>query len=91
MGPRKSLAGAQTMVTSESDEDAELFDTECLKLMDEYFYGVRIFPGQDPGHVYVGYVTTQYHFHSNAFSQAKVRRVTIAGIDEFDTEVERYI
>jgi len=88
MGPRKSVAGAQ-IIMADNDEDAELFDMECLKLMDEYFYGVRIFPGQDPGHVYVGYVTTQYHIHSTAFSQEKVRKVTIAGIDEFDSEVEK--
>ncbi len=29
----------------------EVYDTECLKLINEYFYGVRIFPGQDPTHV----------------------------------------
>ncbi len=78
------------MLSPEEDED-EPFDAECLKLMSEYFYGVRIFPGQDPGHVYVGWVTTQYHFHSTAFSQAKVRQVTISGIDEFDSEIEKYV
>jgi len=90
MGHRKSVAAPQMMV-SEEDDEAEFFDAECLKLMNEFFYGVRIFPGQDPGHVYVGWVTTQYHFHSTAFSQAKVRRVTISGIDEFDSEVEKYV
>lgn len=29
----------------------EVYDAECLKLMNEYFYGVRIYPGQDPTHV----------------------------------------
>jgi hypothetical protein len=28
----------------------EVYDSECLKLINEYFYGVRIFPGQDPTH-----------------------------------------
>lgn len=29
----------------------EVFDAECLRMINEYFYGVRIFPGQDPTHV----------------------------------------
>lgn len=28
----------------------EVYDGECLKLINEYFYGVRIYPGQDPTH-----------------------------------------
>lgn len=28
----------------------EVYDAECLKLINEYFYGVRIYPGQDPTH-----------------------------------------
>lgn len=28
----------------------EVYDSECLKLINEYFYGVRIYPGQDPTH-----------------------------------------
>ncbi|PSN30490.1 Ryanodine receptor [Blattella germanica] len=55
----------------------EIFDIECLKLINEYFYGVRIFPGQDPTHVYVGWVTTQFHFFSNEFNQKSVRKTTL--------------
>lgn len=29
----------------------EVFDAECLRMINEYFYGVRINPGQDPTHV----------------------------------------
>ncbi|GLG95824.1 Ryanodine receptor [Gryllus bimaculatus] len=61
----------------------EMFDAECLKLINEYFYGVRIFPGQDPTHVYVGWVTTQYHLHSQAFSQANVRRASVEVTDDY--------
>jgi hypothetical protein len=28
----------------------EVYDSDCLKLINEYFYGVRIYPGQDPTH-----------------------------------------
>lgn len=75
--------------SGEEDEDGELYDAECLNLINEYFYGVRIFPGQDPSHVYVGWVTTQYHCHSRGFNVSKIRRCTITGVDEYDSEVER--
>ena len=45
--------------------------------MNEYVYGVRIFPGQDPAHVYIGWVTTIYHIHDSAFDQTKVRSVIV--------------
>ncbi|XP_069964753.1 ryanodine receptor isoform X21 [Bactrocera oleae] len=67
----------------------ELFDTECLKLINEYFYGVRIFPGQDPTHVYVGWVTTQYHLHSKEFNKSKVRCVSVVIEDEYEVIRDR--
>ncbi|XP_069698288.1 ryanodine receptor isoform X7 [Periplaneta americana] len=66
----------------------EIFDVECLKLINEYFYGVRIFPGQDPTHVYVGWVTTQYHFFSNEFNQSSVRKASVTIVDDHDRIVE---
>lgn len=69
--------GAGTSGATEELREDELFDGECLKLMNEYFYGVRIFPGQDPAHVYIGWVTTQYHIHDTAFDQSKVRSVIV--------------
>jgi len=68
----------------EAGGQQELFDAECLKLINEYFYGVRIFPGQDPTHVYVGWVTTQYHYFSNEFNQTKVRKSSVTVVDSYD-------
>lgn len=62
----------------------EVFDAECLKLINEYFYGIRIFPGQDPTHVYCGWVTTQYHLHSKTFNQDKVRRGAVIIEDDYE-------
>ncbi|KAJ8665342.1 hypothetical protein QAD02_007004, partial [Eretmocerus hayati] len=62
----------------------EIFDADCLKLMNEYFYGVRIFPGQDPTHVYVGWVTSQYHLHTKDFNLSKVRKVSVEVVDDYD-------
>lgn len=67
----------------------EIYDAECLKLINEYFYGVRIYPGQDPTHVYVGWVTTQYHLHSKEFSRDKVRRVSVFLEDEYEQPIDR--
>uniref|UniRef100_A0A915DIR8 B30.2/SPRY domain-containing protein n=1 Tax=Ditylenchus dipsaci TaxID=166011 RepID=A0A915DIR8_9BILA len=36
--------------------------------VDEYYYGVRIFPGQDPANVFVGWVTPQFHSYSQSFN-----------------------
>ena len=67
-----------SIISHQGNEDRrDLFDAECLKLINEYFYGVRIFPGQDPAHVYIGWVTTQYHIHDTAFDQSKVRSVIV--------------
>nr|CAD7424343.1 unnamed protein product [Timema monikensis] len=66
----------------------EIFDAECLKLINEYFYGVRIFPGQDPTHVYVGWVTTQYHLHSKDFNQSRVRKGSVVITDDYDRVID---
>lgn len=67
----------------------EIYDAECLKLINEYFYGVRIFPGQDPTHVYVGWVTTQYHLHSKDFNQSRVRKATVHIMDDYGRVTDR--
>ncbi|XP_063919785.1 ryanodine receptor isoform X1 [Zophobas morio] len=77
----------QLSVPHTSDVEAvgdELYDGECLKLINEYFYGVRIYPGQDPTHVYIGWVTTQYHLHTKDFNQKQVRTSSIIITDEYE-------
>lgn len=69
----------------------EIFDPECMKLMNEYFYGVRIFPGQDPTHVYIGWVTSQYHLHTKDFNLSRVRKSSVAIMDDYDRLVEQYV
>lgn len=67
----------------------EIFDPDCLKLMNEYFYGVRVFPGQDPTHVYVGWVTSQYHQHTKDFNPSRVRKASVVIVDDYDRPVEQ--
>ena len=52
-----------------------------MDVIDEYYYGVRIFPGQDPLQVYVGWVTPQYRSHSDLFDMKSVRNVIITTAD----------
>ena len=64
-------------------------DSAALEMINEYFYGVRVFPGQDPNVVYVGWVTTQYHIHSTDFTQDMVRTVAIQQLDNYGRIAQR--
>jgi ryanodine receptor 2 len=86
----KAMSGSMSTSKIETIGN-EVYDAECLKLINEYFYGVRIFPGQDPTHVYVGWVTTQYHLHSTDFNQTKVRKGSIFINDDMGRIIERYL
>ncbi|XP_076849219.1 ryanodine receptor 3 isoform X1 [Brachyhypopomus gauderio] len=48
----------------------------------KYFHSVRVFAGQDPASVWVGWVTPDYHYYSKNFSLDKVRTVTVTLGDE---------
>ncbi|KAJ7424709.1 hypothetical protein BTVI_05383 [Pitangus sulphuratus] len=47
-----------------------------------YFYSLRIFAGQDPSSVWVGWVTPDYHFYSENFDINKNCTVTVTLGDE---------
>ncbi|BFZ07812.1 hypothetical protein BsWGS_10847 [Bradybaena similaris] len=49
--------------------------------MDEYYYAVRVFPGQDPANIYVGWVTPGFHYFENTFDIKSVRHVVISTLD----------
>uniref|UniRef100_A0A3B4H593 Ryanodine receptor 3 n=1 Tax=Pundamilia nyererei TaxID=303518 RepID=A0A3B4H593_9CICH len=48
----------------------------------QYYHSVRVFAGQDPACVWVGWVTPDYHYHSNNFNLSKNRTVTVTLGDE---------
>lgn len=51
---RKGGGGGGAEAAAPRDEppaEGDVYDAECLDLINEYFFGVRIFPGQDPSHV----------------------------------------
>nr|XP_026484093.1 ryanodine receptor isoform X5 [Vanessa tameamea] len=85
---RKQMTTGALSAAATETVGNEIFDSDCLKLINEYFYGVRIFPGQDPTHVYIGWVTTQYHLHSKDFNQNKVTKSSVIITDDYDRVIE---
>ncbi|XP_050357860.1 ryanodine receptor isoform X7 [Nymphalis io] len=85
---RKQMTTGALSAAATETVGNEIFDADCLKLINEYFYGVRIFPGQDPTHVYIGWVTTQYHLHSKDFNQNKVTKSSVIITDDYDRVIE---
>ena len=76
----KTGSDSSFMSTQESDADYHMLEAS-LGVIDEYYYGVRIFPGQDPSHVYVGWVSPQFHEHSTEFDMKNVRNVVVCSLD----------
>ncbi|XP_052468031.1 ryanodine receptor 2 isoform X4 [Carassius gibelio] len=67
---------------SEEVLSEERDDCENLKQTSAYYYSVRIFPGQEPSSVWVGWVTSDFHQHDPAFELSTVRTVTVTLGDE---------
>ncbi|XP_028826293.1 ryanodine receptor 2 isoform X5 [Denticeps clupeoides] len=57
-------------------------DFEVLMQTSTYYYSVRIFPGQEPSRVWVGWVTSDFHQYDTAFDLGNVRTVTVTLGDE---------
>uniref|UniRef100_A0A7M4FE55 Ryanodine receptor 2 n=1 Tax=Crocodylus porosus TaxID=8502 RepID=A0A7M4FE55_CROPO len=47
-----------------------------------YYYSVRIFPGQEPANVWVGWITSDFHQYNTTFDLDRVRTVTVTLGDE---------
>lgn len=56
--------------------DLQQLDPMTLELIDEYYYGVRIFPGQEPSHVMCGWVTSHFK-HQNLSTLQDVQHTQI--------------
>uniref|UniRef100_A0A668AWW8 Uncharacterized protein n=1 Tax=Myripristis murdjan TaxID=586833 RepID=A0A668AWW8_9TELE len=62
---------------SKSQANGSLFSKNI-----RYYYSVRIFPGQEPSSVWVGWVTSDFHQYDPTFELHKVRTVTVTLGDE---------
>uniref|UniRef100_A0A3Q3KQK1 Ryanodine receptor 3 n=1 Tax=Mastacembelus armatus TaxID=205130 RepID=A0A3Q3KQK1_9TELE len=64
---------------------ADMLVDESLKLRSDintYCHSVRVFAGQDPASVWIGWVTPDYHYYSKNFSLVSTRTVTVTLGDE---------
>uniref|UniRef100_A0A8B9ER95 Ryanodine receptor 3 n=1 Tax=Anser cygnoides TaxID=8845 RepID=A0A8B9ER95_ANSCY len=61
---------------------SDIFITNLFFSSFQYFYSLRIFAGQDPSCVWVGWVTPDYHFYSENFDLNKNCTVTVTLGDE---------
>lgn len=68
------------------EDGSDYIDSSSLDLVDEYFYGVRIFPGQEPNHVYCGWVTTTYKQFGTSFDISRTRKVVFEGFEELSMQ-----
>ena len=60
----------EPVVFAESDSQYPIMESDDMELqaiidyVDEYYYGVRLFPGQDPSKVFVGWTSSRFHLVS---------------------------
>uniref|UniRef100_A0A8C1M1U5 Ryanodine receptor 1a (skeletal) n=1 Tax=Cyprinus carpio TaxID=7962 RepID=A0A8C1M1U5_CYPCA len=57
-------------------------DADIISNTTTYYYSVRVFAGQEPSGVWVGWVTPDYHQYDPHFDLSKVRNVTVTVGDD---------
>lgn len=57
----------------------------------QYYYSVRVFAGQEPSGVWVGWITPDYHQYDPHFDMSKVRNVTVTVGDDKGNIHDRYV
>jgi ryanodine receptor 2 len=92
MNRLKKKRDSQASYTSEMMEsESDFRELELnMDIIDEYYYGVRIFPGQDPSQIYIGWVTPQFHMYSSTFDMKKIRNVVVCSLDMDNQIKSRY-
>ncbi|MGH0130872.1 UNVERIFIED_CONTAM: hypothetical protein FKN15_018335 [Acipenser sinensis] len=89
-----TLHDSESKLHDESQKPKQRFPLKSQKQVDEtsrgpeygnitaYYYSVRVFGGQDPSSVWVGWVTPDYHYCSSTFELNRNRTVTVTLGDE---------
>uniref|UniRef100_A0A803SQK4 Ryanodine receptor 1 n=1 Tax=Anolis carolinensis TaxID=28377 RepID=A0A803SQK4_ANOCA len=86
-GPATTLLTPQPVVSTVPRLEEEVVpddrdDPEIIINTTTYYYSVRIFAGQEPTCVWVGWVTPDYHQYDMNFDLTKVRNVTVTMGDD---------
>uniref|UniRef100_A0A8C0DS81 Ryanodine receptor 2 n=1 Tax=Balaenoptera musculus TaxID=9771 RepID=A0A8C0DS81_BALMU len=82
---RKTKPDYSTSHSARLTEDVladERDDYDYLMQTSTYYYSVRIFPGQEPASVWVGWITSDFHQYDTGFDLDRVRTVTVTLGDE---------
>lgn len=59
--------------------------------MFQYYYSVRVLPGQEPFNVWVGWVTSNFHHHGATFDPDRVHTVTVTLGDDSGKVQDRLV
>lgn len=59
--------------------------------MFQYYYSVRVLPGQEPFNVWVGWVTSNFYQHDMSFDAERVQTVTVTLGDDSGKVQERLV
>ncbi|KAI6237110.1 hypothetical protein M3Y95_00230500 [Aphelenchoides besseyi] len=86
---RVSVAPTEITDGGQSMDDNTYAMTQFADQIDDYYYGVRIFAGQDPANVWIGWVTPQFHSHASNFNESEaVRKCRFAEMDHHGIPTE---
>ena len=69
------------MVSQDVSHAFLFFFAANIEEIDEYYYSVRIMPGQDPANFWVGWVTPSFHMYDCVFDMKKIRNVVVSTLD----------
>ncbi|KAM8837244.1 ryanodine receptor 2 isoform 8-T9 [Spinachia spinachia] len=79
---KADLSCATSARLSEEGMPDDRDEYEFLMRASTHYYSVRIFPGQEPSNVWVGWVTSDFHQYDPDFELHNVRTVTVTLGDE---------
>lgn len=83
---RESMGRGRDFSSDGSDQD--LSESDLIEMnawaehVHEFYYSVRIFPGQDPSQVYVGWMTPGFHSLEKTFDTKKTRHTVVSVLDQ---------
>lgn len=69
-GDGRKMTGTDDYGVADPESSYRFLESDDMELqaimdyVDEYYYGIRIFPGQDPSNVYIGWTTSRFHLSS---------------------------
>uniref|UniRef100_A0A3B3YY67 Ryanodine receptor 2b (cardiac) n=1 Tax=Poecilia mexicana TaxID=48701 RepID=A0A3B3YY67_9TELE len=80
MKSARSFAGSRDELDHKDhshDKTSKLKQRHSMTSLLQYYYAVRILPGQEPFSVWIGWVTSDFHQHGSTFDTDSVGTVTV--------------